>query len=231
MPVPRFLLRTVADFLEALVESLARSVVADDAFNQYAYLDSGPLARANALRRHNLRLYLGAMLDQKPDLLLVGEAPGYRGCRLTGIPFTSEYIILNGQAGLEMFGDSTRFRKTAESPKVEREATATMVWQATARLRPLPLLWNAFPFHPHRAGQPQSNRPPRDNELAAGLPFIEALVDIFAIERVIAVGRKAASCLARAGLPYTALRHPSHGGKRDFLEGLAWLVNDAEQLD
>jgi uracil-DNA glycosylase len=203
------------------------SVVADDVFNQYAYLDSSPLAQANALRRHNLRLYLSAMLGQKPDLLLVGEAPGYRGCRLTGIPFTSEHIILNNPAGLELFGDSTRFRKTCESPKVEREATATMVWQATAALRPLPLFWNAFPFHPHRASRPQSNRPPRANELAAGLPFIEALVEAYAIERVIAVGKKAASSLARTELPYTLLRHPSHGGQREFQEGLASLVNEA----
>lgn len=221
----------MADFPEALVGMLARSVVADDAFNQYAYLDSGPLAQANALRRHNLRLYLAAMLVQEPSLLLVGEAPGYRGCRLTGIPFTSEYIILNDLNKLGVFADSTRFRKTAEWPKVEREATATMVWQAAATLNPLPLLWNAFPFHPHRAGQPQSNRPPRVNELAAGLPFVEALVDAFAIQRIIAVGKKAASSLARARLPHTALRHPSHGGKRDFLEGLASLANDTEQLD
>jgi hypothetical protein len=38
----------------------------------------------------NLRLYLDAMIKMKGKrVLLVGEAPGYKGCKITGIPFTS----------------------------------------------------------------------------------------------------------------------------------------------
>ena len=40
-----------------------------------------------AIRAANLKAYLGARLH--PRLMLVGEAPGYRGCRFSGIAFTS----------------------------------------------------------------------------------------------------------------------------------------------
>lgn len=42
---------------------------------------------------NNLKLYLKKMLKIKPKYLLVGEAPGYKGCRWSGIPFTSEEIL------------------------------------------------------------------------------------------------------------------------------------------
>ena len=51
-------------------------------FNQYA---EGPRC---ALLRERLVRYLEERADA--PLLLVGEAPGYRGARVSGIPFTSE---------------------------------------------------------------------------------------------------------------------------------------------
>jgi hypothetical protein len=41
-----------------------------------------------ALRRARLAAYLESRAEA--PLLLVGEAPGYRGARVSGIPFTSE---------------------------------------------------------------------------------------------------------------------------------------------
>ncbi len=40
------------------------------------------------VRRARLRAYLESRADA--SLLLVGEAPGYRGARVSGVPFTSE---------------------------------------------------------------------------------------------------------------------------------------------
>ena len=45
------------------------------------------------IRSWNLNLYLENMKKIAPKILLLGEAPGYNGCGLTGIPFTSEKII------------------------------------------------------------------------------------------------------------------------------------------
>jgi Arc/MetJ-type ribon-helix-helix transcriptional regulator len=64
-----------------LVAALAQARIGST-FNQYA---EGP--RAPLLRRR-LCAYLEARAGAR--ILLVGEAPGYRGARVSGIPFTSE---------------------------------------------------------------------------------------------------------------------------------------------
>lgn len=43
--------------------------------------------------RHNLSVYLEQMLEIKPSILLMGEAPGFHGCGITGIPFTDERTL------------------------------------------------------------------------------------------------------------------------------------------
>ncbi|HEY9893691.1 MAG TPA: hypothetical protein V6D37_18225 [Candidatus Sericytochromatia bacterium] len=40
----------------------------------------------NSIRRDNLYLYFQQMVKRHPQILLVGEAAGYQGCRLTGVP-------------------------------------------------------------------------------------------------------------------------------------------------
>jgi uracil-DNA glycosylase len=126
-------------------------------------------------------------------LLLVGEAAGWRGTRVSGVPFTSERQL------------------TGSGPA---EATATIVHGVLRELRleDAVLLWNLVPTHPHRPGEPCSNRPPTRAEIAAGRRFLERLA---AGRRVVAVGRLAQ---AELGGPY--VRHPSHGGATAFRESL-----------
>jgi hypothetical protein len=98
------------------------------------------------------------------------------------------------------------------------EATATIVHRVLAELglEEHVLLWNVVPTHPHRAGEPRSNRRPTRAEAIAAEPF---LADVARGRQVVAVGRVAQSVV---GDPY--VRHPSHGGKAGFREGLARLV-------
>jgi uracil-DNA glycosylase len=122
------------------------------------------------LRRTRLRDYLEA--HEGSPYLLVGEAAGYRGARVSGIPFTSERQ-LTGQGAAE--------------------ATATIVQRVLAELELDALCWNVVPTHP---GTATSNRRPTAAEVEAARPFLERLARN---RRVIAVGRLAAQV---TGAPY-----------------------------
>jgi uracil-DNA glycosylase len=144
-------------------------------------------ARAALLRRR-LAAYLDAR--EAASLLLVGEAPGYRGARVSGVPFTSERQL------------------TGTGPA---EATATIVRAVLAELglEEATICWNAVPTHP---GTEASNRRPTRAEVEAGRRFVQRLAEG---RRVLAIGRVAA---ASTGAPY--VRHPSHGGAGEFRAGL-----------
>jgi uracil-DNA glycosylase len=163
----------------SFVERLAAARIGTT-FNQYA--DS-------ELRRARLDRYLR---DRRAAaVLLVGEAPGYRGARVSGIPFTSERQL---------------------SGSGPAEATATIVQRTLAELglEDAVLLWNLVPTHP---GTPESNRQPTRVEVEQSDVFLRELADG---RRVVAIGRLAQ---ARLGGPY--IRHPSHGGAAAFRVGLA----------
>jgi len=161
-----------------LVERLACTEIGAT-FNQYA--DS-------ALRRGRLRDYLAARADAAT--VLVGEAAGYRGARVSGLAFTSERQL------------------TGTGPA---EASATIVHRVLAELEIEDdvLLWNVVPTHP---GTPHANRRPTRGEVDAARPF---LAELTRGRRVVAVGRLAASEL---DAPY--VRHPARGGAVAFALGL-----------
>ncbi len=204
---------------DTFIECLAITPQAYNAANQYAYGGEG-----NSIRRENLRLYLEQMADLRPRVLLVGEAPGYRGCRLTGVPFTSEFIILRGAGSFGLFGGSKGYQKTSELAMVCKEQTATIVWETLDRLPSIPLLWNAVPFHPHKAGNPQSNRLPNSHELETGRRFLHELGCLFNVATVVAVGNTAEATLKRMGISCRKVRHPANGGKREFVEGMGRVM-------
>jgi uracil-DNA glycosylase len=155
-------------------------------FNFYRDGDRAPLLR------RRLAAYLRT--HARARVLLVGEAAGYRGARLSGLPFTSERLL------------------TGTGPA---EATATIVHRTLRELSVEEdvMLWNLVPTHPHAPGRPGSNRVPTRAEIRAARPFLERLARG---RRVIAVGR-----LAERELGVPDVRHPSHGGAALFRHGLA----------
>jgi uracil-DNA glycosylase len=171
--------------VEELVRRLAAARIGRT-FNQY---------RRSAVRRRLLTAYLTRR--RAAPFLLVGEAAGYRGARLSGLPFTSQRQL------------------TGVGPA---EATASIVHRVLAELglEEEVLLWNVVPTHPHRPGEPSSNRRPTPDEIEASLPFLKELADG---RRPIAVGRLAAAVL---DAPY--VRHPSHGGALAFRSGVVELL-------
>jgi uracil-DNA glycosylase family 4 len=145
-----------------------------------------------AERRDRLAAYLDSRAAA--SILLVGEAPGYRGARISGIPFTSERLL------------------TGSGPA---EATATIVHRVLAELgiEDDVLLWNVVPTHP---GTESSNRAPTRAEVRAGRVFADELA---AGRKVLAVGR-----IAHAALGGAYVRHPSHGGAAAFTAALHALI-------
>ena len=207
--------------IDRFVASLAGTEVSDRACNQFSR-DAGDL-QGNAVRRRNLRLYLGQMAEIAPSILLIGEAVSYRGGRLTGIAFVSESLMLSGveTRGGRLLGADRGYRKATPGPRLSTEASATMVWGTIREIEPLPLLWNAFPFHPFHPDDADSNRAPSAAELLIGERFIEGLMRLFAFEKIVAIGNHASLSLQRMDVEHTKVRHPSQGGKNLFVEGMA----------
>jgi hypothetical protein len=204
--------------MEALIQDLAAIKSRPDLFNPYA-----PDRRANEVRRGNLRRYWREMARRKPRVAFVGEAVGYRGGRMTGIPFVSERILRQPPRGCPFHeADYPLARQDNQS---WAEATATIVWETIGDLGVLPLFWNALPFHPHRAGDLLTNRAPRVAELELGRPFLHRVLDLFDIELVVAIGNKAERTLTDLGVAHVKVRHPSHGGKWEFRQGVASLAD------
>jgi hypothetical protein len=201
--------------IDTLIDELARLPASERLFNPYA-LDGGEKA---AIRRDNLRRYLADMQRRSPHVLLLAEAPGYRGCALTGIPVTSERIMLAGIDRWGLFGEG--YRATSGQPQGVAEMTATILWDTLAEYAAIPpVIWNTLPLHSHRPGDPQSNRTPAIAEQRLGISFVEAVLGLFDIRLVLAVGRKAQRTLAEMGVEALPLRHPSQGGKAEFVAGI-----------
>jgi uracil-DNA glycosylase len=179
----------------------------------------------NARRRRNLEIYLQEMLDHRPKVLLVGEAPGFRGTRITGVPFTNRTMFEGPANSFGLFGLGKGYVLPAEAGGVAAEPTATVMWDVLAELEFLPVLWSACPWHTHVPGMPLSNRTPTASEAALGTPFWQALIGMFPIETVVAVGNVAHRSLQRSGMSAPKIRHPAHGGRSGFKRGLEELLS------
>jgi len=85
------------------------------------------------------------------------------------------------------------------------------------------LLWNAFPLHPHEAGNALSNRGHTRAEREATWPLTLALIGMVRPRRIVAIGRDAADALVGTDVPVLAVRHPSQGGQSEFISGIVEL--------
>lgn len=151
--------------------------------------------------RHNLSLYIEQMLEIQPTILFLGEAPGYRGCGITGIPFTDEKTL----ATHHFFnGRGYEFSNTPA-----QETTAKCVWSCIDKV--VPLMWNIYPFHPFSTNV-STNRVPNNVEIKLGRNIAGRFISLFPIAKIYAVGRKAQQYVASAEY----IRHPSHGGQSMF---------------
>ena len=188
--------------------------------------DRRPTRETPALRRANMRAYLEAR-HTTARVMLLGEAPSHRGCRFTGIAGCSETEVLHKRDLVARESLALTSREAAVKP--QRERSAFVLWDEIERAGAAHavVLWNAFPWHPHGADGPSSNRKPRTREVADGREALERLLACFTHElSIFAVGKVAEAALlswpGRACAGY--VRHPSQGGEPRFREGFRSLV-------
>lgn len=166
---------------------------------------------------------LALHLDCDPEFICCGEAPGYLGCRHSGIAFTSERLLrLGAIPRINAFQHRLTSRHLPFS-----EPSATIVWKTLHQLdiADRTILWNAVQLHPHKPGDPASNRTPLPSEVALGKPALRLLVEAFPKAKFVAVGKKAEGLLFEMGIKTAgSVRHPANGGATEFASGLKALM-------
>jgi uracil-DNA glycosylase len=208
----------------------------DAAFNPWWQVDRENDIDRNApgIRRRHLRAYFQERLH-KVKLVVIGEALGYRGGHFSGIPMTSERILLgkkkeNGIVPEHVFS-SIKAKRTSKREQCLNgfsEPTATIVWSSLLKLNLKPeqfVLWKAFPWHsfnPRRGLL--SNRMPTREEQSAGRLVLEAFLDLFPCNEIVALGKIAGAQLEQLGVNAHCIRHPASGGAKLFREQIAKLV-------
>jgi uracil-DNA glycosylase len=226
-------MKSIERFVRLLKESPPGAV-----FNPWWQVDKQNDIDCNApvIRRKHLRAYIHRRLG-KVKLVVIGEALGYRGGHFSGIPMTSERILLGKKenAGIKpeyVFScfKARRTSKRERCPDGFSEPTATIVWGTLLRLGLKPeefVLWNAFPWHsfnPRRGLL--SNRMPNKCERSAGLSVLNAFLDLFPCEEIIALGNVAASQLKELNVESHRVRHPASGGATLFRKGIGTIVKE-----
>ena len=200
----------VATFVQQL-----SAVELEDVFNPYR--EDCPVhdkSGAAAIRRRNLRLVLSSSVERGCRSLWFGRDLGHRGGRRTGLALTDEVhvSVLAGRLGVPL--------QKATRTDVVAERTAAEIWLAISCLDETPMLWNAFPLHPHEPSQPASNRKHTRWEATQTEQLMDSFLQLVRPERVIALGQDAFDCVRRFGIQATAVRHPSYGGQSDFRRGI-----------
>lgn len=205
--------RAAVTNVEALLAELARARIGST-FNQFRQSGPNDVPGAPNIRLANLRHYLEERASA--PIVAVGEAAGYQGMRWSGIAFTSERDLLRW---------GSPYRTTCRT-RVWSEPSGTIVhgllYELGAERRVI--LWNTVPTHPHRLGDPLSNRRPTVAEISAGKKLTEHFLELVRPRLLIAVGRVA---LAALGHEAKYVRHPANAGATLFRRQMAEILTGA----
>ena len=149
---------------------------------------------------------------------------------------TSERLLLGRSKTVRLksndFFSHIKPRRTSipeKCPDGFSEPTATIVWGTLLQHGLKPdrfVLWNAFPWHSFdpRRGM-LSNRMPNNSEQAAGLPVLNAFLELFPCEQVVALGKIAAAHLEELDVKAHCVRHPASGGAKLFRQQIGRIVS------
>lgn len=175
---------------------------------------NGPEARVGRLLAH--------LSSESVKFCLLGEAPGYQGCRITGIPFTSEALVVAGSIPRVPAPNGGLSRRTP----AWAEPSARVMWKALHQfgIAESTVMWNAFPIQAFEGTDSLSNRTPSGSEFDSGMEVLKGFLDLFPDVCVLCVSDQAGWSLKRLDREYTRVRHPSYGGATHFERGVEAAV-------
>lgn len=221
------------NIVDIFINTLKKHPDMTDVFNPWKDYDKTyDLDDAIAIRCKNLKKYL--LSRENAKYVLIAEAPGYQGCHFSGIPMTSERIFMKeyGLCDMKRSSDINKLIKQRKAKTIQKfgftEPTSTIVWRVINNcgiqdLTPTDfVLWNTFPFHPHKKDQLLSNRKPENNELKQTKDILNEFFKLFEKAEIIPIGNVAANTL---GYQKHIVRHPANGGKKKFEKQLKAILN------
>jgi hypothetical protein len=203
-------------------------------FNQYRDVNSEfdiDRPGAAAIRRDNLSKYLLSITDW-PRVVLIGEAPGYRGCRFSGVPFTSEAQLISGYP-------FTGGQRSSSRAHPYDERAAAQFWGVVTGFESRILAWNCVPFHPHEKGNPLTNRTPTREEAGRYVHILGGVIKTVMPACVVAIGDVAARALSElvvvraanedarplVGIALTRVPYPRGAGRAEFQAGIRRILS------
>jgi hypothetical protein len=223
--------------IEEFLFLLKQSPPLENIFNPWRDVDEENDRDSSApeIRTNHLRHYLLARA-KKARYLLVGEAIGYQGGHFSGIPMTSERILLGYKEDEGLLPHYVlpdikpeRTSKPDIMPKGFSEPTATIVWGTLLGFGIDPVdffLWNVFPWHPFNPKKGiLSNRRPGMDELRYAYPSLKKFLEIFSGGRIISLGKISAGTFRALGVRCDEVRHPANAGAREFRAGIKRLIS------
>lgn len=234
----------VLSFIDELVSYRSNKVVFNPWSDFSRQLDIGP--NAPQIRKEHLQRFLKPRI-KNARFIFVAEALGYQGGHFSGIPLTSERIIIGKHAELDYLHVFTgkpasrtsnpntqhpRFKKAWRTKGIS-EPTATIVWKTILENKVNPyeiILWNIFPFHPYKQEDGLlSNRTPNSQELQLGVFYLKRLLNLCPKDiNVISVGMRSKETLDAEGIENFHIPHPANGGAPEFKEGCRRIFSNKE---
>lgn len=123
----------------------------------------------------NLKEFL--KLRKHAKYILVGEAPGWKGCLQSGVPFCDDYTI-----------EKILDKDLGKEQKI-KETSAQRIYAVFGNNF---IAWNAFPYQPCKSTTDRTNRTPSSDEIQYGLTKLKEFLQLFAGDKtVVLLGSKA----------------------------------------
>ena len=158
--------------------------------------------QGNAIRRRNLRLYLGEMESHRS-----AHAADRRSGQLSRRPTDRDRVRQRERDARRrrhrsgrILGADRGYRKATPGPKLSTEASATMVWETIRDMRSAAAALERLPVPPVRSRQPRL-QPRADCRRAADRRDASSngCCSLFAFEQIVAIGNHASLSLQRHG--------------------------------